>query len=368
MKNSLIIETKYGYLVKDYNIAKKILTNKSFLQAGLEWKNFFDDPYAEELFNYLKDLFIFLDGENHDRLRKIVLPFFTKIKTEEYLIVGSKIIKNILNKIDNKKLFDFNSDISEKYFSVFIAEILGIPVDKFDQLINLSNMATNIVGLNFSQPFKETFESIEKLKKLLNEIILSKRSQPDESIISNLCKVQELCDEEIAQIISLLLVAGYTTSSAQLSFVMYRILNDNSIYRSIQKDLNIIHDTIEETFFSYTAIKTIAKKTSQDVILDNFLFKKNTLVMIDIDRINKKQFKINPNNPSYISFGFGAHACIGMYMAKNQISMVIKAVFESFEDLKINGNILFSQESSVFNKITEFPVKYDNIYIGNLEK
>jgi cytochrome P450 len=368
MKNSAVIETKYGYLVKDYDVAKKILSNKSLFQAGLEWKNFFNDPYAEELFEYLKNIFIFLDGEDHDKLRKTVLPLFSKNKTEEHLTIGYTIIKNVLDKIENKKSFDFNSQISEKYFSNFIATILGIPLDKFDELIYLSNMGTDIIGLNFTRSFKETFESIQKLKKILNEIIEAKRNKLDESIISILCKDQTLCNDDIEQILVLLLVAGYTTSSAQLSFVMYRILNDISIYKSIEKDLNTIDSIVEETFFLHTAIRNIAKKTSEDVFIDNFLFKKNTLVLIDIQGINKKQFKNNPQNKSYISFGFGAHSCIGMHMAKSQIALVIKTIFESVKDLKINGDVFFSKESSVFNKIAEFPVECDNIYIRNIDK
>lgn len=362
VENNNIIKTKYGFIIKDYSTAKKILNSKYWHQAGLEWELFFDDKNAKKITSYLKSMFIFLDGKDHSRLRKITLPFFTKEKISEYLFLSDKIFKNLLQDSTSNYCFDFNKDVSKKYFSQLITEILGIPPKYSGELVRLSEICVSVIGLDFSIPFQKIIKDFQEVDSILNKIIKEKNKDLKQDIISSLCKSNDVSNDEIKKIIFLLLVAGYITTSAQLSFVFYRILSDENTYKLLKNNINLVEKFVEETFFVYTSVRNIAKKSSQDITIDGFLFKKNTLILIDIEAINKKQFlEKKMDITKHASFGFGPHLCIGMLIAKSQIAAVTKKILSSTENLKINGDVVFSKKSPVFNDIELMPVSCDKI-------
>jgi cytochrome P450 len=72
---------------------------------------------------------------------------------------------------------------------------------------------------------------------------------------------------------------------------------------------------------------------------------------------NPFEFKVDRSPNRHLSFGLGAHLCLGKHLAKMEMEILYKEVFSRIKDIELNGEPSWVKASFV-SGLKSLPIKY----------
>jgi cytochrome P450 len=168
---------------------------------------------------------------------------------------------------------------------------------------------------------------------------------------SNLQLMQHAIETKNASIMEMvmagafILFAGYETTSSLLSNAVVHLANNPETFRQLKKNPEHIEDFIEECLRFYTPVGRFLRKTNADVELDGKIIPKNSMVLVLTGAANTDPEKFSngcifdyerSNSKQNLSFGKGAHYCIGAPLARLQILTALKSLIDGAERIELD--------------------------------
>lgn len=173
--------------------------------------------------------------------------------------------------------------------------------------------------------------------------------EPKDDFTSDLIRLRNGDDSilsmgEITSVIFGLLLAGHETTTGLLGNAIYRLLRDPHHWRHLANHPHELPGVIEELLRFDTSVIAMRRYTTRAVTLGDIHIPAdaNVLLLIgaanrDVDHFAQSQ-TFDPhraNNREHLSFGFGAHYCIGAPLARLEAKIVLHELIQRFPDAQI---------------------------------
>jgi cytochrome P450 len=141
-------------------------------------------------------------------------------------------------------------------------------------------------------------------------------------------------------LVKLAVIAGNETTRGLISQCLLEIAKDPSILDRVSKDRVALENFIEETLRMYPPVMISYRIATRDTEIGGFPVKEDEVVVVsnasgnydtskfacpyqpDIDRENVRK---------HLSFGFGAHYCIGFGLARMEARLALETFLERFD-------------------------------------
>ncbi|XP_039130413.1 cytochrome P450 716A1-like [Dioscorea cayenensis subsp. rotundata] len=327
-----------------------------------------------------------LIGADHKRVRGAVSYFLKPEILRKYVgKIDEEIRQHFRTNWLSHQQVKVSPSMKSLTFNVICSTIFGIKqgttrealVNEFNKM--LAGMWAVPINLPFTH-FHNSLKAREKVGKILNRIIVEKRSalqrgecsSEDEDLITYLIslgadKGETLTEEEILDNAVLLMIAGHDTTAIVLTFIVRQLANDPIIYASVVNEQEEIAKTKapEEALtwddllkMKYTwrvaqeILRTIPplfggfRRVIKDVEFGGYLIPKgwqvfwNTSVTHMDESIFKEPEKFNPLRfkkqseiPPYcfIAFGAGPRICPGYEFAKTETLVAVHYMVTRFK-------------------------------------
>jgi cytochrome P450 len=323
------------YSVTSYELVQQVLTdNVRFSSAG----------YAATIGAVMGRTILEMDPPEHLRHRALVAGAFRARVLEQW---SDAIIGGCVTELIDAFAGDGQADLVRQLTFPFpvrvIARVLGLPEADWPRFLRLS---TELIAV--MRHYDRAVAASQQLRGYFADIIAERRRHPREDLVSQLILAEvdghRLDDEEIYPFLLLLLPAGAETTYRSSSNLLFGLLSHPDQLAAVRADRGLVPQAIEEGLRWETPLLTVARVATQDVSLGGVRIPAGGFVAVSLGAANRDperhrdpdEFDIFRDGQQHLSFGDGAHRCLGMHLARLETTVLLNAVLDRLPDLRLD--------------------------------
>ncbi|HET8929236.1 MAG TPA: cytochrome P450 [Acidimicrobiales bacterium] len=308
--------------------------------------------------------FINMDDPRHARQRGIVARSFTPRQLQGVLDSVERICDEVIDGFCEQGEVDLVEAFSQPFPLLIICDMMGIPRSEFTTVLEATNV---ILGSGDPDSFEgddiitALFAAGEQLTSLMRELADHRREHPADDLTTKLVfnDVDEdmLDPSELGAFFILLAVAGNDTTRTALSHGT-NILSQFPDQREIWKaDPDEITPTAVEEIVRYATPVTFMRRTvTRDLELSGREFSEGDRMVLFYGIANRDPrvftdpeiFDVNREPNNHLGFGGpGPHFCLGAHLARRELSVGFRRMFDRLGDLEVVGDAVPLQAAGV---------------------
>ncbi|WP_197383537.1 cytochrome P450 [Mycolicibacterium mengxianglii] len=283
-----------------------------------------------------------LDPPKHSRLRRMLTGEFTarRMKRLEPRIV--EIVDMHLDAMENAgPPSDLVADFALPIPSLVICELLGVP---YEDRSDFQHRTTR--QLDLSLPIEERFELARQGRAYMQSLVARTRQHPGDDMLGMLVREHgnELTDDELVGIASLLLLAGHETTSNMLSLGTLALLRHPDQLAAVRDNPDVVGPAVEELLRWLSIVHSaVPRITTTDVELAGVPIPKGQLVFASLPAADRdpgyisepETFDISRGAMGHLAFGHGVHHCLGAPLARMEMRIAYPALLRRFPTLQL---------------------------------
>ncbi|WP_157951397.1 cytochrome P450 [Rhodococcus opacus] len=311
-----------------------------------------------------------VDPPEHTRLRKLLAATFSKKQLDHWKTdVVEPIVANVMADIVSDGEADLMAKLALWLPIRVVHEIIGLDADKLEDFHRLA------VGLQLIKTRPDlALASSAALAEMLGNEIAERRSAPggdstiDVLIDARVDGEMPLTDDEILAFLRVLLPAGGETTTRALGSLLVGLLNDPRQLDSLREDRSLLPWAIEEAIRWESPTQFNYRITLEDTELDGVQIPAGSGINLCLAAANRDpsrwedphSFDIHRTRRAHVAFGFGAHTCIGMHLARVEVQVAMNAILDRMPNLRIDdGRAPLVVEGTTFRWPKSVPVRWD---------
>jgi len=354
--NPAFVWTNYGHwcfagfkdvsaLLRDKRFGRQILHVASREQLG--WpqpKTHTRDFDQAELHSLLN-----IEPPEHTRLRTLVNRAFVSRHVEQLRPRIAVLANELIDKFEGKESVDLITAFAAPIPVIVIAEMIGIPTEMAPQLLNWSNrmVAMYMFGVTEATEHDSNQASADFIA-YLRTIIAERRANPREDLLTHMITAenngQKLTDDEVISTAILLLNAGHEATVHTTGNGVKSILESGLDPKTLFATEDQTAATVEECLRFDAPLHMFTRYALSDLEMDGGIkLKLGDQVGLMLGAANRDPSRFanaNTFNPfradgANVSFGAGIHFCIGAPLARIELQIAMKTLFDRLPNLRI---------------------------------
>jgi len=355
-----------------------VVTRHDDVRAVLLDRRFSSDPRSTGFPTYLTgDLdpppgfFLQLDAPDQPRLRKLVNREFVISQMEKLRPRMQVILDQLIDKmIAQGSSADLVHQLAYPMASTVICEMLKVPYEDHEIFVSLTDTV-----LNRSSTAEEAVRAATDLMAYFDRLVTTRRQQGDlsDDILGRLIAQEvdsQISHVELVGLAALLLLSGYDTMAQMIGLGVLVLLLHPDQLAELRADPSLIPQTVEE-LMRYLSINHsgLPRAALEDVELGGQLIRAGEGILVMINAANRDQtvfdrpdeFDIHRRGlDQHVAFGHGLHKCIGLTLARVELSTVFAGLFKRLPALQLKRGIdeLPFRHEMVLYGVRELPVSW----------
>ncbi|GAA2939166.1 cytochrome P450 [Streptomyces enissocaesilis] len=331
-----------AHLVTTYEDVKTVLSDPRFSREATTRPGAPRLGPAPQNFRSLLNM----DPPEHTRVRKLVSREFTVRRVNELRPRIQEHTDRLLDAMEEAgPPADLIPALAFPLPVTMICELLGVPFEDRDRFAGWSAAFLATAGM----PAEEVLASQIALRDYLAALVAEKRKRPGTDLMSALVSIHDagdgrLDEQELIFLGISLLVAGHETTVNQIGNSVLALLTHPEQLAAVRSDPEKIGRAGEELLRMYPpGDEALLRIAVEDVELSGVLIPAGSAVLPSLGSANRDggQFtdadtldvtrEINP----HLSFGQGAHYCIGSGLARAELQISVATLLRRFPDLRL---------------------------------
>ncbi|XP_069767501.1 aromatase isoform X3 [Narcine bancroftii] len=298
---------------------------------------------------------------------------------------GNKHALHCLGMDENGIIFNNNTSIWKQTRPYFAKE--GEIVAKIQKYFDTWQMLLlkPDIFFKFKWVYKKYEEAAQDLQDTMESLLLKKRQelrdaeklQDVSDFATDLIFAQthgELTPDNVRQSILEIMIAGPDTMSISIYFMLmlidqypdvqkkiteeiWTVTGEREIQNSDLQHLKILENFINESMRYQPVVDFIMRKALKDDVIDGFLVKKGTNIILNLGVMHRDKFFLKPHEFSlenfaqnvphryFQPFGRGPRSCVGKYIAMVMMKGILVTVLKKYLVFSHNGETLQSIKS-----------------------
>jgi cytochrome P450 len=347
------------FTVTSHKLAQQVLTDSArFSSAG----------YATTMGQVMGRTILQMDPPEHARHRALVARAFRARVLDRWndTIIGAT-VGELIDAFAGDGQADLIPQLTFPFPVRVIARILGLPESDWPRFLRLS---TQLIGL--MRNWDRAVAASGELRGYFADIIADRRRNTRDDLVSQLIEAEvdgrRLGDDEIYPFLLLLLPAGAETTYRSSSNLLFGLLSHPDQLNAVRADRNLVAQAIEEALRWETPLLTIARTATEEVELGGVRIPPGGFVAVSLGAANRDPerypdpdaFDIFREDKQHMSFGDGAHKCLGMHLARLETRVLLNAVLDRLPGLRLDPAAEDAHiHGLLFRSPPNLPVRFD---------
>jgi len=342
------IRTPFGgeaWLVTRFSDVRAVLGDterfSNFRVSELRRGPFAEDMSDEELARMRAGNLLTFDPPEHTRLRRLLTPEFTVRRMRRLESRIREIIDEHLDAMERKgPPADLVADFALPVPSLVICELLGVPYEDRAEFQERSNRL-----LDLSVPTDERIRMSRESRRYMADLVSRAKAAPGEDMLGMLVREHgdDLTDDELAGIASLLLIAGHETTANMLGLGTLALLRHPDQLAMVRDEPERVDAAVEELLRWLSIVHSgTGKVTNTEVEIAGQVIPEGDFVMCALPAANRDPelmadadaLDITRGVMGHLAFGHGVHHCLGAPLARMEMRLAFPALLQRFPGLR----------------------------------
>jgi cytochrome P450 len=301
-----------------------------------------------------------MGGAQHKRYRALVQPSFLPVKGKWWIERWiDETVALLIDGFVHDGRAELNVDFCAAIPVLTITGSFGVPVDR---------------ALEIRQAITH---DPQRAVDLIRPIVAARRERPKDDLISILVQAEltdedgttsQLTDREIDSFVLLLLGAGSGTTWKQMGITLTALLQRPELLEAVRNDRQLLRPAIEESLRWMPTDPMFSRWVMKDTELGGVPIPAGSIVHIGIGAANRDparwdrpdEFDISRKLKPSLGFGQGAHICLGMHVARAEMTVAISALLDRLPNLRLDPDAEKPRFVGMYERgATAIPVLFD---------
>jgi len=256
--------------------------------------------------------------------------------------------------------------------AIVIAELFGMPRDEREQLKSWSDdlgrfVLGNVEDTRHDAKYGAAARAARAMAARFHALVEEHRRAPRDDFTQLLLRDgAHLNDDEIVHTLMFVLFAGHeTTTNLIASGVLWLVRNPDLMAR-LRAEPERVADAVEELLRMDGPVQMVFRLAREDVEYGGTTIRAGERVHLVLNGANRDpsvfdrpdELDIDRGRSRHVSFGPGAHFCLGAPLARLEARVALQGLLARFEVLALEPEPLSWRPELVIHGLRSLPVRY----------
>ncbi len=301
---------------------------------------------------------ISMDDPRHAKIRRIVSKTFTPRMLERTLDSVRAVVDDVLARARataaaNDGVIDVVADLAAPVPLEVICDMMGVPAEERPGVLARSNVILSGGDpelLDSDDPLTAVLTAGIEMAALVERLAGERMTDPRDDLTTALVTTEvdgeRLTHQEIASFFILLLVAGNETTRNAISQGLLALSEHPDQWARWAADPALDRTGVEEVVRWVSPITWMRRTATRDGEIGGHRFTAGEKFLLFYAAANRdpevfadpQRFDVARDPNPHVGFGSkGPHFCLGAHLARRELQVTFRAVFDQLPDLEVTG-------------------------------
>jgi cytochrome P450 len=291
-----------------------------------------------------------MDGDQHARLRRLLIPAFSATRMEQIEASITDIIEGMLDDIERQgPEFDGMTQYGAKLvIGALVTTMMGLDEERRQVLLDYQDMLPLATATKPGEPYPPQCQlAAKRAADLVNQVIAERRAGLRSDFLNDLVQARDhgdkLSDQELFGMIFGLFGAIAATSRSA-GGALYTLYTHTDQLAQLIRDPALIPDAVEEClriasngYFTFARIATRDTEIGGTAIDEGMIVRPSPLAA-NYDPLvypDPLRFDIHRRPKRILSFAVGPHYCVGNILGRTTITIALRRLLARFPNARL---------------------------------
>lgn len=283
-----------------------------------------------------------VDDPEHNVQRRMLIPSFTLKRTADLRPRIQQTVDELIDAMTEQgPPAELVAAFALPVPSIVICDLLGVPYADHEFFEEQSRRLLR-------GPTGEDLEDArDQLEGYLGDLVERKRDKPGDGVLDDLIAQQltqgDLDKQLLVELATILLVAGHETTANMISLGTFTLLQHPEQLAELKADPALMPAAVEELLRFLSIADGMLRVAREDIDIAGVTIRADEGVVFSTSVINRDTAAYaepdtldwHRSARHHVAFGFGIHQCLGQNLARAEMEIALRTLFERLPGLRL---------------------------------
>jgi cytochrome P450 len=310
-----------------------------------------------------------MDGDEHRKFRALTQAWFQPkgVKQLEARVVALA-RRTVDELLAASPACDFYEQIAVWYPLRVVMLILGLPAEDEARLLRITQAYFGGSDPDV-QKGSDLVRATQDYVAYFDGVSADRQRHPTDDVASLIANSQidgrPIGHYEASSYYIALASAGHDTVSSTAAGGLLELIRNPGEWRKLQADPSLLPSAMDEMVRWVSPVKHFFRTASQDCQLRGQSIQAGQNLMLSYPSANRDEdlfddpyaFRVDRSPNKHVGFGYGAHVCLGMFLAKLELQALFREILDRVESFELDGEPAWV-ETSFVGGLKRLPVRF----------
>jgi cytochrome P450 len=254
-----------------------------------------------------------------------------------------------------------------------ILMILGLPPDQAPELLRLTRNFTGREDAPVPEGMARedlVVRASEEIFDFFGNVYEERRKHPRDDVATIIANAmidgRPIARAEALSYYLLLGLAGHDTTNSTMSGALLALMQNPGELERLRTSPDLLPSAVDEMLRWISPTNSFMRTASKDYELRGKRIRAGESLLLLFASANRDEevfaepfsFKVDRKPNPHIAFGYGAHACLGQYLAKMELRAFFGELIARLSRIQLAGEPTYGAITTAY-KITSLPICYE---------